>query len=564
MKKLTMLAIILCAQTIIFAMEQSYIWQPYVGKVFNIPVHDPDMNSAQKGSDPEMTVKVENEEYKIKKSCLERSPVIKSMLEDKVNKDEPIPLIHVTQKAWNSGIQQFLEETPCYLAKDPVGVTNAAYCLELNELFKSSCEGITSHVKYSMHEEFKTKPKLFDGYNQLLPLITKQLLPTFVKPILLESYDNLSKHYSDIFWSSDLKSWITIEHPLKNGEQGVTFVSHTHEAEEWISAKETIDKIICSSDAKKIAYIQTIIESYLQPSYNSGAHYLTVYGPFRSLTLVNDQNDMYRIVLFNKASTRLVSCTSLGIIELWDTRSQEELESGDYALKALGSHQHSCRVTCMAVNADGTMLAVGDENKFVTIYDISQGITECKEIMKLPVYKDEPTVMELSPDGNILVVCAGTEVTFWDLQTRKAVHTLKEDWRITEMKFSDDGKKFMYLYAQSEPYKGVRFFHIDHKEVKRLAFNTFGATKEPQHIRSIMFGPNDTAVFVCKKNDKLCTEVWKWDFSEYSFLQGIIIAYAQKQKDGYVAIASLPEHMQKIYESFTDTQKKQLKNIFTS
>jgi WD40 repeat protein/class 3 adenylate cyclase/DNA-binding SARP family transcriptional activator len=128
--------------------------------------------------------------------------------------------------------------------------------------------------------------------------------------------------------------------------------------------------------------------------------------------------------------------------------------------KPTGAH-HS-----MEYSPDGRVIATGDEDGRVTLWDASSG----EEIVVLDPPSDrQPSVdgLAFSPDGSILV-SASTDGTakVWDLDTDRLVRTLRgHDDRLSNAAFSPDGS----LIATSSGDGTARIWDLDGNQLEVLA-----------------------------------------------------------------------------------------------
>lgn len=521
-----------------------------------------------------VTVIVENTEFKTRERQLDKSRVLKELLDDmKHTKTRELYLGGVvTKKIWECMFNPFFNNSSkaAYLSEWLPEVLNVSDYLEISELYKKAHEGIKIKIQCTI-KDFATQPKKFDCYDALLPHLRTRCMEAFVQPIKMRSREiSSSTEYTTFLWSSDFSRSITC-HSLTNALDQISFVHRTDKnAQEFSITDSDIRTIVCSHDATKAAYIKNIIQAYYTPNPHSRDHYVTAQSEYRCATMVDDPNDRFIKLLFNKNGSLLITCTSLGKIETWDMHAQENhSEVRTYSLtKPLSSYQHNASISGMALSPDGKLLAIGSRDNIVSIYDVSKGFENITLLKKLePASKSEPRTMEFSPDGTTLAVFSGSrQMRFWDVQTGNLLAELLEEvWEIEQIIFTADGKKCAYLYALGPKSKGVMLFDLSAgvKNIREMRFLTYGATEKSQNILRSMFDASNNLVVIHKpENNKVCTDTWKIDYSDYTtFKQALLIYYAQKCKAP--CVSQYPGHMQEIYRTFTDEQKKELINVFT-
>lgn len=236
----------------------------------------------------------------------------------------------------------------------------------------------------------------------------------------------------------------------------------------------------------------------------------------------------------------------------------------------------------MALNPAGLLLAIQRQDRKIAWYRISaqekpKEITCLKTTFKWG--ENFVDTMLFSPDGTLLAMTATSlklpgeinslAIELWDVSSLDNIHKVKEDVtdfsadsfyrRLAHMRlaFTHDGKQFITSAHQNDYEVAIWDLSQGAKHAKKIKIMTVSgriedlACSRAQDRFAIILATGAIRFF-------------KTDVSEFRFKQALLIYYAQQQKDGCTAISSSPEHVKKIYETFTKEQKKELKNIFKS
>jgi hypothetical protein len=166
---------------------------------------------------------------------------------------------------------------------------------------------------------------------------------------------------------------------------------------------------------------------------------------------------------------------------------------------------------------------------------------------------------------NLLISDDQSQISIIDMNKNEMGCSTKIDGSIEEVVLSPDKKKCVVTVIH-KPFikdKDMWIFSISEGCKHLVAIRKGFATT--CKLDSALFSSGGELVIMGLSSDELrtITERWKIDFSDLSPAQRLLLWCAQLQKD-MRSVSSLPEHLKKVYTSFTDTQKKQLKNIFTS
>ncbi|CAH1390604.1 unnamed protein product [Nezara viridula] len=111
-------------------------------------------------------------------------------------------------------------------------------------------------------------------------------------------------------------------------------------------------------------------------------------------------------VHFSSDSTRLATGSNEKLLRIWD------LSKPDVPVVEFSGHQGGIRHVNYCEN-DQRLVSCSDD-KTLRVWDISSG----KEVHKLD-FESTPSSLEVSQDGRIFTVAAGSIVSFWDAQSLK-------------------------------------------------------------------------------------------------------------------------------------------------
>lgn len=105
------------------------------------------------------------------------------------------------------------------------------------------------------------------------------------------------------------------------------------------------------------------------------------------------------------------------------------------------------------------------------------------------------TYLEVSKDGRFVAVDHSKTVPIWDAESRRVIHTMKGFERISELKFSPDGKS---IVVADYP-RWIGFYDVENGFKKRWTFKAPWSGKEgPQYAGSygVKFTPNGKVILV--------------------------------------------------------------------
>jgi hypothetical protein len=101
---------------------------------------------------------------------------------------------------------------------------------------------------------------------------------------------------------------------------------------------------------------------------------------------------------------------------------------------------HADVVVALAFSPDGRMLASGDPQGVVKLWDVA-GQAAPKTI-ESKAFPEEVAALAFAPDGRTLAVAEGHAVQLWDVATGKLTASLEgHDWKVLCLAYSTDGKR---------------------------------------------------------------------------------------------------------------------------
>lgn len=149
-------------------------------------------------------------------------------------------------------------------------------------------------------------------------------------------------------------------------------------------------------------------------------------------------------------------------IELW------ELKTGKRLRKLVG---RANRLTALAFNPDGSILASGYEDRTIKLWDVQSG----EDIQTLNGHQTSVSCLDFSPDGAILASgsyagAVNGEIKLWHVKTGLAIQTIvPEAGDVNSVTFSPNGS--FLASAHSDPNKYLNFWQLDEIEsLKRIPF----------------------------------------------------------------------------------------------
>ncbi len=231
----------------------------------------------------------------------------------------------------------------------------------------------------------------------------------------------------------------------------------TGKMEREIRAQRTgIRAIAISPDGRTIAStgFQAGINIWNMPSFENPTFFLDKETAFSSLLITPD-------------SQILVSAGLEGI-RLWSLVPRRPL----YTLTGYGAP-----VYAMAINANGYVLASGEDSGRVKFWNIRDG----KLISEFYPHKERITALAFNPKGNILITgSTDRTIKVWDLVTRKLLYTLEgHSALIRDLAVHPNGQ-----VLASASNDGIRLWNIQNGDFLNLL------TRGTDWVECISFSPN--------------------------------------------------------------------------
>jgi WD40 repeat protein len=124
------------------------------------------------------------------------------------------------------------------------------------------------------------------------------------------------------------------------------------------------------------------------------------------------------------------SCDSgneAGPVRLWNLASGKEMLPPD---------DHVAAVTCLALSADGKVVASGSKDRTVRLWDATSG----RPLRCLTGHEAALEAVALSSTGRLVVSSGKDGVRLWDARTGRAVWLERTDERVLSLSFLPDGK----------------------------------------------------------------------------------------------------------------------------
>jgi len=178
-------------------------------------------------------------------------------------------------------------------------------------------------------------------------------------------------------------------------------------------------------------------------------------------------------IAFSPDGTQLATCAEDGLLRLADVKNKKEksafdVKSGqvssflmtafDTALTMITEQTNNVgrNVQCLDFSPDGTMIATGDDDHNLKIWDLQTN----KMLYTIPC-ANELSAVEFSPDGKMLAAAGKKQdVIVWSLESRRFTTVMEDDGSIVhELSFSPDGR----LLAASSHHGYIRVWDAEHK-----------------------------------------------------------------------------------------------------
>src|SRR5262249_28841172 len=115
-------------------------------------------------------------------------------------------------------------------------------------------------------------------------------------------------------------------------------------------------------------------------------------------------------------------------VQLWDVAGRRQQ----------GTLPHPTGIRSMALSPKGELLATGDNDGFVRLWDLATR----QELVRLEGHGGPVLSLRFSPDGKTLASGSGdTTARLWDVAGRRPIATLQgHTFLVTSLSFSPDGK----------------------------------------------------------------------------------------------------------------------------
>ena len=199
----------------------------------------------------------------------------------------------------------------------------------------------------------------------------------------------------------------------------------------------------------------------------------------RSVTLAGKGNPRVESLAFVSGGTVLAAGDEEGLISLWDIASKQRIGN------ALEHHAHSGNalrrsVDALALSPSGKILASGSEDASIILWDLDSAAPIGKRLVG---HSSDVTSLSFSPDGRLLA--SGSfdgRVLLWDVASRSVTATLTEkELQVTCLSFSPDGQ----ILATNAPHKGIMLW--DTRSGLQIGSRLEGVAEQ---VWSVAFSPD--------------------------------------------------------------------------
>jgi COMPASS component SWD3 len=184
-----------------------------------------------------------------------------------------------------------------------------------------------------------------------------------------------------------------------------------------------------SEQVQKVAY------QLLKPQNNNCAVKKAIleYNPyafFECLHTIEARSNNIHTVVVSSDKKFLVS-SSADTIKIWHPVTGKLLRSLNH---------HTQIVNCIAISADGKLLASGSDDCTIKLWHLHTG-----ELLRtICARSSRVTAVAISPDGKIVASGNWDNIYLWNLQTGKRIHTLEDNsGSVDALNFSADGNKII-------------------------------------------------------------------------------------------------------------------------
>ena len=126
---------------------------------------------------------------------------------------------------------------------------------------------------------------------------------------------------------------------------------------------------------------------------------------------------------------------------------------------SVGSISNDYETLAIAFSPDGNVLAMGNDNKNITLWDTRNSIIQPDSLETLSGHTDEVFAVAFRPDGKILASGGNDNtVRLWSVEAKKELLVLKgHSEAVNSVAFSPDGK----LLASASSDKTVKLWNVD-------------------------------------------------------------------------------------------------------